>query len=675
MDTTDQTLQVFVIADDPIEAGMLALDLVHAGLAAQAVRDVNTLLQQVYDTRGGIPPVVVSAFRDLDATLDLTGRLEEVEAPSRIIAVVLRAQRDAAERQSRAHQWAGVAVRPVNAEELVALARAQETLRQAEAGGAAQEGELAQHRLLDTLQGLIDRIPRPGGGKNALISLDSHGRLGKIAVVEGELLHAEADGETGRHALERMACWRTGTWRLEPQVWSGTPTLTGSSIGLLAVAQEYTRRVDEARASLPYTDCKCTVRWERVRPLPVVAEGMFRRIAAGTVLLDALAGEGDDELEAYAALENRIKRGAVVPQIDTAPAAQLTDDIAPTTSGATPVGRVATSFLSAGLPSAAASGNTANTGARAAASEPSPRRGHPATHLYRLNDAPADGSRPQSDMPPAFPVASDGLPPALPDRPMNATTAQFASGVLRTNSASALDTSRYNSVENAARRGAITGWFGVAVAEGDESVSPENAPLRSSARAADLRSSGSFRTTPRPGDAAEVPKLSARPYAWSPEPAPHKTEDQSDLVKLPTLAQTKPALRWPWLVAGLGAAAAIAITLVSPGAGRKPARPLHGQDYRRATNLIEAGQYDGAIKRLQAAVQGKDVEPDALLSLGVLEIEARQFVSGRAHLDAYLGLPDARHADRARKLYLHVFGEAPPAPSAGTAPSATPSAG
>ena len=320
-----QAQQVFVIADDPIEAGMLALDLVHAGLAAQAVRDGSTLASQLRDAARTQQPALVSAFRDLSQTFELFGQLQEQHVPARFIAVVLRSQRDAAERQAREHNWSGVAVRPVNAEEIVALAGPGEALGRPPSGASARGGDLTQMRLLDVLGSMVDRIPRAGGGKNVVLELTSHGRIGRVAIVDGELVHAECDGEMGRHVLERLACWRSGQWNVEPHKWGGTPTLTGSSIGLLAVAQEYNRRVDEARHNLPYTDCKCTVRWERVRPLPVVAEAMFRRIAAGVVLADAIPGEGDDELEAYAALENRIKRGAVVPQIETTTSAASSD--------------------------------------------------------------------------------------------------------------------------------------------------------------------------------------------------------------------------------------------------------------------------------------------------------------------------------------------------------------
>ncbi len=642
--------QVFVIADDPIEAGMLALDLVHAGLAAQAVRDGATLAAQLKDAGVNKLPALVSAFRDLSQTFELFGQLQEQNVAARYIAVVLRSQRDAAERQARENGWAGVAVRPVNAEELVALAVATETSNRAPSGASSRDGNLNNMRLLDVLANMVDRIPRAGGGRNVVLELNSHGRVGKVAIVDGELVHAECDGETGRHVLERLACWRSGEWHVEPQTWNGAPTLTGSSIGLLAVAQEYNRRVDEARKNLPYTDCKCTVRWERVRPLPVVAEAMFRRIAAGVVLADAIPGEGDDELEAYAALENRIKRGAVVPQIDTTTAAPSQD-----TSGAA-------SALTPNATRADVLASSLRTGVLLPdAAGPNAERPHPSTQAYRLDEANAGLAR-QSDIPPALPLTE--TPPALPVRPqggMPSAASRMPSGVLRTDSASALDTSRYNSVENAARRGAVTGWFGVAMAESDENTQEANAPLRSGGRH-DSQSIAPFRATPRHGTAAESPRLAARPYAWSPtaDAAERATGTEMEEENHPDehAKPAKPALRWPWAVAGIAALAAVVLAVTWPTHRHGDNRRGTGQDYRRAVNLIEAGQYDDAIKRLQAVIQGKNFEPEALLTLGVLEIEAKQFNSGRAHLQAYLANPDARHAERAQKLFDYVFAAA-----------------
>ncbi len=660
-----QTQQVFVIADDPIEAGMLALDLVHAGLAAQAVRDGATLAKQLREAALSKTPALVSAFRDLSQTFELFGDLQEQGIPGRFIAVVLRSQRDAAERHAREHAWAGVAVRPVNAAELVSLAASNESAGRAPSGATSRDGDLTSVSLLDVLAGLVDRVPRAGGGKNVVLELTSHGRTGKVAVVDGELIHAECDGETGRHVLERLACWRTGAWHIEPQTWEGGPTLTGSSIGLLAVAQEYNRRVDEARHNLPYTDCKCTVRWERVRPLPVVAEAMFRRIAAGVVLAAAIPGEGDDELEAYAALENRIKRGAVVPQIEASAPVATPEGSA---SALTPHALRAESLTSA-----------MRTGVLLPDALPeSTDRPHPTTHLYRIEESAASLNVRASDSPPALPMVD--TPPALPVRGnpsmSPSAAARMPSGVLRTNSVSALDTSRYNSVENAARRGAVTGWFGVAMAETDEGAPEADAPLRTSARR-ETQQLSSMRSTPRQGTETESPRLSARPYAWTPEAdKDSRVTDLDEGKKAAKTAPAKPALRWPWAVAGVAALVAVVVALAGPThKTHNAARRGSGQDYRRAVNLIEAGQYDDAIKRLQAVIQGKNFEPEALLTLGVLEIEAKQFNSGRTHLQAYLALPDALHAERAKKLYDVVFAASPAPSAATTAPNATPTGG
>ena len=626
---------------------MLALDLVHAGLAAQAVRDGGNLAVQLRDGGGDRMPALISAFRDLSQTFELFDQLQEANVRARLIAVVLRSQRDTAERQAREHGWAGVAVRPVNAEELVALAVANETTARAPSGGSSRDGELENLRLLDVLAGLIDRIPRPGGGKNVVLELTSHGRVGRVAVVDGELIHAECDGEFGRHVLERLACWRSGSWHVEPKTWQAAPTLSGSSIGLLAVAQEYDRRIDEARKNLPYTDCRCTVRWERVRPLPVVAEAMFRRIAAGVVLAEAIPGEGDDELEAYAALENRIKRGAVVPQIESASGASPSDML-PSASALTPNPAVE-------VPGPAAMRSTITLPDQVAVGD---GRAHPRTHVYRAEE-PENGQARVSDMPPALPLTD--TPPALPTRPDGASlssASHMPTGVLRTSNAAVHDTSRYDPVENAARRGAVTGWFGVAMAETDDGGGGD-APLRTSARA-ESGQLAAFRSTPRNATPRSTPqtgapRLSARPYAWSGDgeasPAAEVPDEEED-VKPQKLVK---APRWPWLVAGATALLAVAFALVWPTPAAKSVRHGSGQEYRRAVNLIEAGQYDDAIKRLQGVIQGQDVEAEALLTLGVLEIEARQFQSGRQHLKAYLAHGEARHVERAQKLYDHVF--------------------
>jgi hypothetical protein len=108
-----------VVADDPVEAGMLALDLVQAGVTAQAVRDAETAVEQLLalGLTSGVVAVVVAAHRDLAQTVALSERLAGLPKPPAFIAVVLRSQRDAAVKHIDDDGWTGVAVRPVNAED------------------------------------------------------------------------------------------------------------------------------------------------------------------------------------------------------------------------------------------------------------------------------------------------------------------------------------------------------------------------------------------------------------------------------------------------------------------------------------------------------------------------------------------------------------------------------
>ncbi|MBI5608237.1 MAG: hypothetical protein HY902_05100, partial [Deltaproteobacteria bacterium] len=59
MSPLPSNLQVIVVADDPIEAGMLALDLVQAGAPAHAVRDASAAVQQIAELHGHAAGVVV----------------------------------------------------------------------------------------------------------------------------------------------------------------------------------------------------------------------------------------------------------------------------------------------------------------------------------------------------------------------------------------------------------------------------------------------------------------------------------------------------------------------------------------------------------------------------------------------------------------------------------------
>ena len=87
--------RALIVADDPIEAGMLALDLVQAGVQAQAVRDVPAALQQVrqaIDMAAPLLPVVVTAFRQVGETVRLWNQLTELGPRPGMVVVVFPEQ-------------------------------------------------------------------------------------------------------------------------------------------------------------------------------------------------------------------------------------------------------------------------------------------------------------------------------------------------------------------------------------------------------------------------------------------------------------------------------------------------------------------------------------------------------------------------------------------------------
>jgi hypothetical protein len=696
MTSARQNLQVVVVADDPIEAGMIALDLVQAGLAAHAVRDEPSAVQQLHEllqTRPGAQLVAVAVFRELTQAASLWQTLQawsssvQVGAPG-FVAVVLRSQRESATRFLQ-EGWSGVAVRPVNADELVQLVSAAAPHIGGD-GVLARNGELHQEGLLDVLHALVERIPRPGSGKNALLRAESFGRFGQIVVFDGELIHADVAGEVGRHALERMACWHHGSWSLEPlpadgAAWPTAPTLTGSSLGLIAVASEYARRVEEVRQNLPYTDCVCSVRWERVRPLPVVAEEMFRRIATGVVLTEALAGEGDDELEAFAALEARIKRGAVVPQIETAGAAPAVVSLprtlpvghASTVVQAAPVGVTTLQTLPAAAAGHATSGRPVSNFSAVpmqmvdAPQMPERRRSHPTTHLYRVGgEVPSTG--------PAEEV-EEVQPPQLPPPAARHSPSQHL-GYGQNASPSV----------PGQRGGVVTGWFGTGEDQGGEIAQPmSHRHASSEARELLTAAAGHRRSnTPQTGGrlqqagasarisqaivagAEQGQRLAARPYAWSPsQVAPVDPAADAPLPPLPSAMRE--AL--PWVIASLAIAAALAFALWPRAQGEAELQPHpSSKAYKRAVSWIDSGHDAEAVAELQKLVDDKQAGPEAVLQLGVMQVQLRQFDGARRNLEAYLRHPLALHRERALRLYKHVYGAEPGAPAA---TAAGPSAG
>lgn len=695
MTAARHNLQVVVVADDPIEAGMLALDLVQAGVAAHAVRDDGAAIQQFHEllqTRPGAQLVAVAVFKELGQAAALWQALRDwtesiaVPAPG-FVAVVVRSQREAANRYLQ-EGWSGVAVRPVNAEELVQLVTAAAPASGGD-GVLSRHGNLADEGVLDVLQALVERIPKPGAGKNALLRAESHGRLGTVVVHDGELVHADVGGDAGRHALERMACWREGSWSLEPLTvtdapWMTNPSLGGSSLGLIAVASEYARRVEEVRQNLPYADCVCTVRWERVRPLPVVAEELFRRIATGIVLAEALPGEGDDQLEAFAALEARIKRGAVVPQLEAGPMGTSSHETQVLRAGLAPQGSTVAHMGAGGrtaihqtaahtTPGHLTSGRPVSTFSAVpmqmvdAPQMPERRRSHPTTHLYRVG----------GEVPPTGPTEEgEELPPQLPPS----------------------QSPRHQSSQTAvpgARRGVVTGWFGVGVDDtpDDAPAQPRSNHRHASSEARELLTAAAGRggrsPTPQPpggrfgqqASAARISqaiaagteqgqRLAGRPYAWSPSqiaPAEPAAE-----APLPPLMGRKQWL--PWAIAGLALVAAAAFALW-PRSQHDTALLPHpsAKAYKRAVSWIDSGHDAEAVAELKALVDSKQAGPEAVLQLGVMHVQLRQFDAAKPVLEAYLNHPLALHRERARRLYRHVYGSDPGAQAAAGQP-ATPAA-
>ncbi len=691
---------------------MLALDLVQAGAPAHAVRDAAAAVQQIAELHGQATHavVVVAAFRELSQAVGLWESLQSVPPAPAFVAVVLRSQRDTAAKYIDSNGWAGVAVRPVTAEDLVDLVSAAAE-RPSSVSRELRTGDLQNENLLDLLGGLIDRIPRPGAGRTATIHLSSGDRQGMVALVEGVLVHAEVDDAAGRHALERIATWKHGSFALDATAWGGQPSLAGSSLALLAVAQEYARRVDEARLNLPYLDSVCTVRWERVRPLPVVAEALFRRIATGLTLGDAIAGEGDDELEAFAALEARIKRGAVVPLVEPASKVAAAPEVAPPTS------------LLAGMRRPGASGGfeTAQTAMIQGAQLPERKHSHPSTNLYRVTDpvpptaaesavpdlpgpAAAPGSAVRTTAPhgttaapvPADPTAAfatpnykpvtpqytpapqgDRIPDSLPGRrhasgdfSQDATTVRGIQPetVLRSRPASSL-----LATASARKPGPVTGWFGVASGEANEAEVPPTMDGRrahSSVRVVDRNMDGDrlvagpaagariSSAQPGPGDL----RGSERPYAWIP------TAQLDEETPEPPAPKQNPLLKpknWPWVVAAV-LALSVVVWLVIPHSSSQSTSPQL-QRYHAAIELIDNGHSDRARTQLRELAGEPQAPAETLLHLAVLDIEAKDFVASQRELSSYLTRSDAQHRDRARRLYHHVFGAPPTAagPAAG----------
>lgn len=621
MQATAPSLPVLLCGDDPHELHQLARAFAEAGLTVHAVAEMRALARELVGLRRtpAAPCAVIVAVRDVASAVLAREALSAVPPQLPFVAVVDGAQLPLAQRQATAMGWAGVAVRPVDAAAVAGLLRQLVPARRPTVA-APRLGSLDRESVLDVLAELTTSTA-VAGGKTAVVRVESRGRHGLIALADGQLVHAAIDGEQGRHCLERMAAWRDGVFSIEPLAWPGEPSLNGTTPALLAVAREYVRRLEEAVLGLPALEAAYAVRWERVRPLPVVAEALFRRVAAGLPLREALAGEGDDELEALAALEMRIRRGAVVAEGALA-SVPPTDRMA--ASRPTPAGGTARPAV-AWQASAMTEGEPANL--------PPRDHGRPQTNEYAAASVAAPSAAvPHSDTA----VAVGAEPPSTP--PAGPVVGLSMQGV------------------NAA---AMSDWFGTADDEAPASDGRRDqllAGLQASARASSHAIAVALETSPL-GESATDDAAAEEPSAPA-EAAAEVGADQSDVATLTEPSRSRSWARWT-----LAAAAVVAIAVAGGWwwRGRAAAEPAAVQAYRQAVALWDAGDAQAAREAFRAI--DTQAVPEAALHLAVLDVRAQRFAEARASLARYLQDPHAAHRAEAQRLYRQVFGAAAPGAS------------
>ncbi len=680
MSETPAAFVVVVIGDDSVASGMVALDLVQAGIRATAASDEYAVLETVDARReaGAIDQTaVVAAFDDIGKITGLWKQLVDRGMFVRFVAAVRPRDRALAEHEAVRGGWVGVADRPITVDALLELLRRPPPSPRQGGRESGEFGDLHQRGLGDLLDAVLVEASR-GGRVDAVIRLESDGRSGEVAVVDGHLVHAVADSDHGRHALERMFCWRRGTWRM---VWGrhvGAKTLAGNWRGTLAAAYEYARRVEEARLSLPLRDRVCQVRWERARPLPAVAEAVFRRVAAGMPIGVAIDGEGDDELEALAALHSRIARGAVLPRegdghgsgswqsgaapVDTgrrgdavlAPDARRSGALGAAPRGASAASAALSGAWShtprsprgqtLGTPRTTVDSSTASGALVDSPVQSRPSHRHAETVTYRsgvhgVADGPvdpADGALLPAALP--EPLAFDDLPAAPPSANRTATGAW---------------------------RG--TSWFGVNVRQ--EATAGQ---ARLEALGQSLVAPPPFEPPPEAPDLPEVRRPepivatpSARPVARREESVALEawTEDESDdepvahALPASPVPSTQRRTLLSLLLVLLGVIFAVLVLWPnSPlmGLGGEEDRSPIVQTHRRAIALIDAGRKDEALGLLQLIDGRPGVCAEALLEQAILELELGQLEQGRRNLHRYLLHREARHVDAASKLYARV---------------------
>ncbi len=637
---------------------MLALDLVQAGYDAHAASDEQAALEQMRElaSRRGLTSALILDFSDVSRASVLSRCVISAGVACQVVVVANDDQRRQAEDESVLLDWLGVIPRPVEVSAITSLlgeAAAQHHVRVVR---EVDSGSLRDDELGDLLARLMEDSSRQPEQINAVLQLKSKGRGGKVAILQGQLVHAQTDDDQGRHALERMFCWRKGMWRLVRGIHSGPRTLRGSARAHVAAAREYARRVRQARLSVPHTDAICTVRWERVRPLPVVAEALFRRIAAGVFMGEALDGDGDDELEAFAALLSRIKRGAVLPQ----------------GAGRRP------------LPGTRDSTSLPIEVSRLVAYSPvveTPQHveredRHPSTNSYHsVGDLIAETERTPADLPTDLPepdvsVREDTplqsvLPLDLPD--------------CRTDSSPELEPEPLESPTGPGRRPlAGSGWFGANMSN------PEGTPtadLSSVQRVLVEAVPAPARREAQPGGALKVSHLPRpkrpQPAAvesaytlWSNDYAGLESEVDNEVSNYEQLGSPVARSRsqtFLWMAA-LGVMGALAALVILPSlspswqGGDSSGAVAHSAEspvlrtYRQAVGFIDQDRRSEALVLLRNVSGKPGIAPEALLQLAVLEIDTGMRLHGRGHLEQYLDHPKASDKERAARLYKHVFG-------------------
>jgi hypothetical protein len=352
-----------------------------------------------------------------------------------------------------------------------------------------------------------------------------------------------------------------------------------------------------------------TVRWERARPLPVVAEALLRRVATGMPLQQAIAGEGDDELEALAALEMRIRRGAVVADASPAEA-----PASPAASAPSPMTRMTPPR---GSPRASATWQ-AGPMTEGAATAPPPRdHGRPTTNQYVVEPAAATQAMPHSD-----------------------------TAVAVSQAAAPITVSEAQQVERFAAA-AVHDWF-----DSDEEAASGDAERRDLLLAG-LQASARVSGPHAVADAAVAVE--------DPAQADHDWQE-AKAGPTPSSADKRPSRRWGRGVAASVAVAAVAVAVAVGWRQRSAPRTETATvtAFRAAVAQWDGGDPQGARQALQQ-IDTAEV-PEADLHLAILELQSGQSQTARPRLERYLRGGRAQHDGQTRRLYRHVYGvDAPPA--------------